>query len=140
MKNENNQNTAYDRKKQAVQILSGVLVGYGISCIGFIACALALRYTALSESSIPTLVTLICFISAVVAGFDSAKGAEGKGWLRGIIAGAVYAVILLIIGLWLTTGFKLDTRSVTLVLLSVASGGLGGIIGINFKKKSRFRR
>jgi len=140
LKNENNQNGANDRKKQAIQILSGVLVGYGISCIGFIACALALKYTAMSEGSIPMLVTVICFISAVVAGFDSAKGAEGKGWLRGIIAGSVYAVILLIIGLWFTAGFRLDTRSVTLVLLSVASGGLGGIIGINFKRQPRFRR
>ena len=126
-----------DKKARMKAILTGVLAGYGISCIGFIACALALKYTGLAEKSVPALVTVICFISAVVAGFDSAKGADDKGWLWGLAAGLIYALILMCIGIWLSEGFMFDGRTVTLALLSVASGGLGGIVGINFKKSGR---
>jgi putative membrane protein (TIGR04086 family) len=88
----------------------------------------------------PLVVTVTCLIAVIVAGFDAAKGAESRGWLWGITAGFVYAVILAVIGVWLNKGFVVDSRTVTLGILSLAGGGFGGVFGINvniLKKRKR---
>ncbi|GHV41917.1 hypothetical protein FACS189490_09770 [Clostridia bacterium] len=125
----------YDRKKQVLTVATGVLVAYAVSCAVFIACALLLTYTEMSEAAAPVIVTVTSIVSAAIAGFDAARGAQGKGWLWGMVAGLIYAVILVCIGLWTAENFAFDVRTVTLFVLCVAGGGAGGIIGINFNKK-----
>ena len=121
-------------RKQIGSVISGVLVAYAITCIVFIAYAILLTYTNVSEANISLIVTITSIVAVVVAGFDAAKGANSKGWLWGMIAGVFYAVILLSIMTWVQRGFSMDSRATTLLILSIAGGGLGGVIGINFKK------
>ncbi|MDR2938971.1 MAG: TIGR04086 family membrane protein [Clostridiales bacterium] len=80
------------------------------------------------------VITITCIISVVIAGYDAARGAKNKGWLWGILAGLLYAVILVAIGFFIDEDFTFDTSSITLLILAVAGGGLGGVIGINIKK------
>lgn len=123
-----------EEKPQIYKLFSGVLIAYAITCAVFIGYALLLTYTSLSEKNIVLVVTVTTVVSALVAGFDSGRGAKDKGWLWGIFAGFVYAIILLAIGAWVSKGFSFDVRSITMLILSVAGGGLGGVLGINFKK------
>jgi len=51
-----------------------------------------------------------------------------------IAAGAVYALILLLIMTIVQKGFHYDSRTVTLIVLALSGGGLGGVIGINVRK------
>ncbi len=128
-----------DKKIPLLALLTGILIAYAITCIFFICCALLLRYTSLTEQSVPMYVSIACVISVAVAGFDAAKAAEKNGWLWGLIAGAIYALILMLIGAFAIKGYTFDTRSLTLIALCVAGGGLGGIVGINVKKKDKRR-
>jgi len=121
-------------KKQRGNVISGVLVAYAITCIVFIAYAILLTYTDMTEKNIPLIVTLTTIISVIIAGVDAAKGASGKGWLWGMIAGALYGILLISIMTWIRKAFIMDSRSLTLIILSVAGGGLGGVLGINMKK------
>lgn len=121
-------------RKQIGNVISGVLIAYAITCIVFIGYAILLTYTNVTENNISLIVTITSIIAVIVAGFDAAKGAAGKGWLWGMIAGFVYGVILLAIMTWVQRGFNMDSRAATLMILSIAGGGLGGVIGINFKK------
>jgi putative membrane protein (TIGR04086 family) len=123
-----------DRGRVAA-VLLGVLIAYAITCIFFIGCALGLTYSSLSEESVPTVMLIGVAVSVVVAGFDAAKGAERNGWLWGMGAGLLYAVILICIETWVENGFTVDSKTVTSVALSIAGGGFGGVIGINFRKK-----
>ena len=116
-------------------VLLGVLIAYAITCIFFIGCALALTYSSLAEESVPTVMLVAVAVSVVVAGFDAAKGAEKNGWLWGMVAGFLYAVILICIETWVSNGFTVDSRTITSIALSIAGGGFGGVIGINFRKK-----
>ena len=122
------------RAKQILGLLSGVAIGYAITAAAFIACALAITYTGMSEKSLPVFITVICVISVVVAGFDSARAASGRGWIWGLCAGLLYCFILLILGKALSKDFAFDLKTVMLSLLCITGGGLGGIIGINFKR------
>jgi len=89
----------------------------------------------MSENSVSLYVTIACAISVAVSGFDVAKSAVKNGWLWGLVAGAIYAIILICIGAWAIEGHAVDLRSLTLIALCVAGGGLGGIVGINATKK-----
>lgn len=115
-------------------LASGVLTAYAITCIIMIGYAMLITYSTFTGERLPLVVTCTALVSVVIAGFDSAKGADSRGWMWGIIAGALYAVILVAIGIWVN-GLQIDSRTVTMVILSIAGGGLGGVIGINFKKR-----
>lgn len=121
-------------KSQINNLISGVLIGYAITCLVIITYAILITYSSFTGQSLPLVVTITALISVIIAGFDAAKGAKSKGWLWGLIAGLCYSIILVSIGVWINKGFIIDTRSITLVILCIAGGGLGGVIGINFRK------
>ena len=114
-------------------LISGVLVGYAITCIIFLGYSLLITYTSLTDDKMPLVVAGATLVSVIVAGFDAARGAENKGWFWGIMAGLVYAVILMVIMTLVLKNFSVDSRTATVLVLSLAGGGLGGVIGINFK-------
>lgn len=119
-----------------INTLKGVAIAYAITIIVFIAYAILLTYTQLTEKQIPIVVTITTIISVIVAGYDSGKTANSKGWLWGMTAGLIYAVILVIIGVLTTKGnIKIEFSTVAMMIMTVAGGGLGGMIGINHKIK-----
>lgn len=122
-----------EKRPQAIALISGILIAYAVTCLIFITYAILLTYTSMSDSNTSLVVTITGIVSVAFAGFDAAKGAKNKGWLWGIVAGAIYGIILLCIGAWISKDMTFDTRSVTMMVLCIAGGGLGGVIGINVK-------
>lgn len=121
-------------KFQVKSLFSGVMIGYAITCLVFITYAVLLTYTSITEENISLVVTLTSIVSVLVAGFDAARTATSKGWLWGVIAGFIYAIILVAIMTWVQGRLILDSRTISVLILSLAGGGLGGVIGINLKK------
>jgi len=119
---------------QVKALATGILIAYAITCVALIVTAMLLTYTNLSETAVPLIVTVACVISVFVAGFDAGRASEEKGWMWGLAAGGIYALILICILVWVAGTFVPDARKITLLLLSIAGGGLGGVVGINFKK------
>jgi putative membrane protein (TIGR04086 family) len=115
-------------------LISGVLVGYAITCIVFLAYSMLITFTSLSDDKTSLVVAAATLVSVIVAGFDAARGASTRGWFWGIMAGLVYAIILLVLMALVIKSVAVDSRTLTIVILSVAGGGLGGVVGINFKK------
>lgn len=115
-------------------MLKGVGVGYGITAAVFIIYAILLTYTEITEKHTQLVVMLTTVISVAAAGFITAKGAEKKGWLYGMLSGFLYAVIMIMLGVIIAPEIKFGTKTVMELALSFAGGGLGGIIGINIKK------
>jgi len=121
-------------KDRIVGLVMGVVIAYAITAISFIATATLITYTGLQESAVPVIVMITCVMSVLVAGFDAARKSSKNGWVWGILAGGIYAVILILIIVWVSGGFVMEMRKVMLLLLSLVGGGIGGAIGINFKK------
>jgi len=124
-----------ENKSQIKQLVVGVLMGFAVSCIIFLAYAMLITYTQMSERNLPTVIAVTTLLSVMIAGFDAAKGAPSRGWMWGMIAGAIYVAVLAIIMVVMIPGFFVDGRSITVIALSVAGGGLGGILGINIRAK-----
>jgi len=122
------------RRRQVLGLVMGVVIAYAITAIAFIATAIGITYTSLQESTVPIIVMATCVVAVIVAGFDASRKAEKNGWMWGMAAGGFYALILICIIIWVSGGFVMDSRKVILTLLSVVGGGIGGALGINFKK------
>ena len=123
-----------ENKSQLKQLVIGVMIGYAITCIVFLAYAMLITYTQMSERNLPMVIAVTTLLSVMIAGFDAARGASQRGWLWGMIAGFVYVAIMGIIMVVMLPSFFVDGRTITVIVLSVAWGGLGGILGINVRK------
>ena len=121
-------------KTQLKHLAFGILMAYAITCIVFLAFAMLVTYTDMSERSLPTVVAVTTFLSVMVAGFDAARGANHKGWLWGMGAGLVYVLIMAAIMVTMLPTFAVDGRTLMVTVLGIAGGGLGGILGINLKR------
>ncbi len=121
--------------RQFKMLVTGVLVGYAITVIIFLGYSMLITYTSMSEKNMPIVVAVTTLLSVIVAGFDAAHGAEHRGWLWGMGAGLVYVIILAVIMMVALKGFAFDSQTLTVIILSVAGGGLGGVLGINLKGK-----
>ena len=121
-------------KAQFKYLAIGVLMAFAITCVVFLAYALLITYTNMSERNLPIVVAVTTFLSVMVAGFDAAKGATQRGWMWGMGAGLIYVLILAILMIVLLPTFAVDGRTFTVVVLGLAGGGLGGMLGINLKK------
>jgi len=121
-------------KTQIKHMITGVLIAYAITAIAFLAYALLITYTNMSERNLPTVVAITTLLSVMVAGFDAAKGAVQRGWLWGMGAGLAYVLIMAIIMVTVLPTFAVDGRTLLTIVLGIAGGGLGGILGINLKK------
>jgi len=123
-----------ENKSQIKQLIIGVLMGYAITSIVFLAYAMLITYTQMSERNLPVVVAITTLLSVMIAGFDAAKGAPQRGWMWGMAAGFIYVAVLAIIMFVMLPGFFVDGRTLTVIVLSIAGGGLGGILGINIRK------
>jgi putative membrane protein (TIGR04086 family) len=124
--------------KQRTQIKSlviGVLMAYAITCIVFLGYSMLITYTNMTERNLPMVVAITTLLSVMVAGFDAARGAENRGWLWGMAAGLIYILILTGLMMGVLQRFAVDTRTVSSIVLALAGGGMGGILGINLKRK-----
>ena len=122
-------------KKSILGLTSGIVIAYAVTAIVFILTAILITYTSLQESAVPAIVMAACVLSVILAGFDASRKANERGWLWGMAAGAAYAVIFIIIMTISRGAFVLDARKLMLVGLSLVGGAIGGMIGINFKRK-----
>jgi len=113
----------------------GVLMAFAITCIVFLAYAMLITYTDMSERNLPIVVAVTTLLSVMVAGFDAARGATNRGWAWGMGAGFIYVLILAIVMVIMLPTFAVDGRTITVIILGLAGGGLGGILGINLKGK-----
>ena len=119
-----------------VTVLKGAIIGFMITAVIFIVYALMLTYTSMTEKSMSLVVTLSIIISAFISGIISAREMNEKGWLWGITAGLVYGVLVIIAGvLTIEENLEIGASMVTMLIMCLASGGLGGMIGINVRKK-----
>jgi putative membrane protein (TIGR04086 family) len=117
-----------------ILILKGILVSYIITVPAFMLFALILANMDFPERLISPVVVITTIISVLTAGSTATRGLKSKGWLSGCIVGFVYMLILYLLSSIIYDNFSVDHYVVTMTIIGVLTGAIGGIIGINFKK------
>ena len=74
------------------------------------------------------------YLAIFVGGFWAGKSSETKGWQKGLLIGFLYALIMFI---WARASIEqsLQLGSLSRLVLMSLTGMVGGILGVNIKKK-----
>ncbi len=112
-------------------IVKAVITGILIFFILVLLFAFVFSSFMLKSSYIPTVFYIIMFLCAFITGVKSSASHKDKGYLRGLIGGAVYVGVLLVIFIALKKPFTAKTYITSLIALLISS--TGGVVGINAK-------
>ncbi len=118
-------------------ILKGILVSYIITVPAFILFAFILSCTDFPVKYIRAVVILLTIASITVAGAASTRKVKSKGWFNGGIVGFIYILILYIFSSIAFSDFRIGGNVLTMLVIGILTGAIGGIIGINLKHRSK---
>ena len=104
-----------------------------ITLIGLLIYSIILSYTSVSESTIPTIVIIITAISVLIGSTISTSNIKKNGIINGMFVGLIYIAIIYLLSSIVTGNFLLNITSIIMIITSVLTGALGGIIGVNKK-------
>lgn len=93
----------------------------------------------MTKIDIPKNITQVLSIAALAlgayfGGYICAKKYRKNGLLRGVVCGFIVFIIVMIIGS-LFAGSVIDLSSSSKLLIVVVTGGIGGAIGVNSKRR-----
>ena len=117
-----------------MSVIRGIVVSYVITIPVFILFALILTNTDFPEKLISTVVVITTIISVLTAGTTSTRGLKNRGWLNGSVVGFIYMLILYLLSSLIFKNFAIDKYVITMTVIGVLTGAIGGILGINIKK------
>jgi len=128
------------RGSMMLQTLKTVAVSMIFTAIALLILALFVTYGNMSEKAVSICVAAATFICVFASGFAASSAAGKNGWLSGLVAGIIYVIVMLVVG-WITLGnSSVSNETVKMFIISIVSGIIGGIMGINFKRKRKLRR
>ncbi len=104
-----------------------------LSIILLVILSVLLSTTSLNENVINPSIIFISAFSILFGSFLSSKKIKTKGIIIGAIQGIIYMLILYLISSFSSMNFSIGTESITMILIGVVCGALGGIIGVNIK-------
>ena len=107
-------------------ILKGLGYSYILTLATLLIYNLALTFTSLSGNSITTA-------SSAFGGFYASKNIKEKGLIYGLLVGLMYIVCLTLIVFLAKDSFVFEMDILYKVLLVSLAGGIGGVLGVNFK-------
>lgn len=123
-----------------VSIIKGIVISFLITIPFFAAFSLALSYTDFPEKYVSTSVIITTVISIIVAGSTATSKISKKGWINGAVVGTIYMLVLYILSSISFKDFSITRQTITMIIIGILSGSIGGIIGVNLKyNKSRKR-
>lgn len=121
-------------------IIKGLMVAYLISIPAFLLFALILTNTDFPEKYKSIAVIITTIVSLFVAGMTATKGSRSKGWLNGSVAGFIYMLVLYLLSSIIYRNFSIDRYVITMAVIGILTGAVGGIAGINVKAGSTRQR
>ncbi|MTI70951.1 MAG: TIGR04086 family membrane protein [Firmicutes bacterium] len=117
----------------SLKVLKSIGFSYIFTIIFFIIFALILTYTSIPDKYLPIMNSITMILSIALGSIYMGIKADNKGWLNGALVGILYMIILTIISLIMIKSFNLDLYLMLKYLISIITGAIGGMIGVNLK-------
>ena len=118
-------------KGNLIRVLKGSILAIGISLVLLIVYSGLLTYTKLGEGTIPAFVIIITSMSILISSIISNTTVKKNGLTNGAFVGLIYMMVFYLISSIISGNFGLTTYSLILIIASILSGGIGGIVGVN---------
>lgn len=114
-------------------VLKGLGYSYILTLATLLIYNLVLTFTSLSGDSIAAASSSITTASAAFGGFYASKRIKEKGLIYGLVVGLMYIICLTLIVFLAKDNFAFEMNILYKVLLVSLAGGIGGVLGVNFK-------
>lgn len=102
-----------------------------ISVILLLLITVLVYYGDFEERTVSAVVLLAVAVSVFCGAFILARNIPGGGLLNGLFVGVAYCVVLAVMSFVVNGSVYLDTVNVTKLIIALAGGMLGGVLGIN---------
>lgn len=117
--------------KNATRVIKGSIFAIVVTLILLFIYACLLTFTSLPETTITPVVITISGISILIGGSISSLKIKRQGMLNGALVGLIYMIFIYLISSIFLTGFAIDTKSITMIIVGTIAGMIGGVIGVN---------
>lgn len=114
-----------------INLAKGVGISLIITVILLIIFSVLLAYTSISESVISPVIMVITAISILIGSSIVNIKIKKNGLINGGIIGGTYILTIYLISSILNWKFTLNLQAIIMIILAIAVGILGGIIGVN---------
>lgn len=122
-----------ESKKDIVIILKGSIIALILTIIMLTIYAAILSYTNISEDSMTLVILVIAGLSIIIGSSITNIKLKRKGIINGALIGLIYILIIYILSSVITGVFNLNSNSIIMIIVSIVTGMIGGIIGVNMK-------
>lgn len=133
-------NATVNERLDLFSLLKGLLAAYLVTIPVFMLLALILANTDFPQRLLTPAIVVTTIVSVFTAGAVATRGVKSKGWLNGGIVGLVYMIILYFLSSIVYKNFSIDKYVVTMTIIGVLAGAIGGIVGINIKKTVKYKQ
>lgn len=116
-------------------IVAGVCYGFIWLALEALALSVLLSAGSAGEDSLVKYTYIVHTIALIIGGFTAGKRSGKRGWYYGGITGALYMLIVLLIG-FLAMNVTLGLDKWILLAASFVVSAIGGIIGVNMKRSN----
>jgi|HigsolmetaAR203D_1030402.scaffolds.fasta_scaffold03197_8 putative membrane protein, TIGR04086 family/integral membrane protein, TIGR04097 family len=119
--------------RASAPLLYGLLYAYASLLVLVLLGSVTLTVSDMEEGSIDRVVYAFHAVSLLIGGAVSGRRKGEKGWAAGTLVGALYFVILVLVGF---LGFDAPIGWQTLLTAAIcaASGAVGGMLGVNLRR------
>jgi len=118
-------------------IAKGVFTSYIFLMPAFLCLAIVYTYTSMPDKFLSPATDVLSMLSIFLAGFASSAKAGNHGWLHGLLAGVLYALVRIVMGLAIFGRYVPSKGIASTILITALLSALGGIVGVNVLKKPR---
>ncbi len=116
-------------------MLKTVAIAYGVSILLLLPTALIATLAAFSDRGVSVSVNIVTAIAVLFCGFSAGRHFSSKGLVFGAICGIIYSALLCIIGCLISKTPDFGSCAATALTIGLICGSVGGIVGINTKRK-----
>lgn len=120
-----------DKKVLMLDVSGGVLRGVIATTILLIIYSIVMNFVDVTPKVTSMVYMVTTCLSIAFGGIYSAKTHGEKGWLAGLLVGAVYVAILIIVTALVNRGVSVSLFVLIQVMVSLAVGTLSGMLGVN---------
>lgn len=117
------------------KIFTGTFLSLLISLVLVCILAVIVYFSNISDRAVSGVIFLVSCLSVFLGALILAKNIESRGLLNGIILAGVYFAVLLVVSLLVNGRISVSVNNILRLLSILASGGLGGVLGINTHKE-----
>lgn len=120
-------------KRNLIRIIKGTGFSVMVTIIILLIYSCLLTYTTINENTMPVVVVVVTALSILIGSFISSMNIKKNGIANGAFVGLIYILIIYFISSITSGNFGFTIASIIMMLASILSGAIGGIIGVNRK-------